>query len=357
MQQGCTHNIHPEPLSHYCFDCGRYLCIICSHHHLTSRSTYGYCIGPSSQAQDLEQWLLDWADARTCDEEGHVPGMQSLAVERVQQPQLPAGTEQELPDQQTVQAQRQHEHAAQEETPEEPSQELAQPQQRTEEQGGLQAAKEAPTPIDIKTYSHTYTQSQGQHEQLAQEDELEVPLQEPDQQKQPKQGPGTQAATEDPTHICTKTYSQQKQRKQEPGPQAARDAQSLIGNEEHDDDPTRTPMERWMAKTPSASVGDLDLSELTQIDNHSLTQLPRIPHRATIAVSEPTSLSGGLSTLKPSITIDAPCGVCALASSPEQCHVHNAETCLGNRPQEASDELLDIRVETGADCGAEPDAQ
>ena len=38
--------------------------------------------------------------------------------------------------------------------------------------------------------------------------------------------------------------------------------------------------------------------------------------------------------------------MCALPSSPEQCHVHIAETCLGNRPQEASDELLDTRVET-----------
>ena len=37
--------------------------------------------------------------------------------------------------------------------------------------------------------------------------------------------------------------------------------------------------------------------------------------------------------------------------------MHIAETCLGNRPQEASDELLDTRVETGADCGAEPDVQ
>jgi hypothetical protein len=197
---------------------------------------------------------------------------------------------------------------------------------------------------------------------------------------------------------------QQKQSNQEPGTQAATDAQALIGNEEHDDDPTRTPMERWMAKTPSASVGNLDLwlmnntlkelfspthphthtqgggqclmpslcmgrrafcivcgatlrqamltwaavahqqaqasqapvaeaedapaagtthththtpgtththihtltsaPELTQIDNHSLTQLPRITDRATIAVSEPTSLSGGLGALKPSITID-----------------------------------------------------
>ena len=34
-----------------------------------------------------------------------------------------------------------------------------------------------------------------------------------------------------------------------------------------------------------------------------------------------------------------------------------AETCLGNRPHEASDELLDTRVETGADHGAEPDVQ
>jgi hypothetical protein len=37
--------------------------------------------------------------------------------------------------------------------------------------------------------------------------------------------------------------------------------------------------------------------------------------------------------------------------------VHNAQTCLGNRPQEASDELLDTRVETGADRCAEPDVQ
>jgi hypothetical protein len=43
--------------------------------------------------------------------------------------------------------------------------------------------------------------------------------------------------------------------------------------------------------------------------------------------------------------------------------VHNAGKCLENRQQEASDELLDIRelldiqVETGADCGAEPDVQ
>jgi hypothetical protein len=244
MQQGCTHNIHPEPLSHYCFDCGRYLCIICSHHHLTSRSTYGYCIGPSSQAQDLDQWLLDWADARTCDEEGHVPGMQSLAVERVQQPQLPAGTEQELPDQQTVQAQRQHEHAAQEETPEEPSQELAQelaqPQQRKEEQGGLQAAKEAPTPIDIKTYSHTYTQSQGQHEQLLQVDRLEGPSQEPDHQKQ---------------------------NKQEPGPQAATDAQSLIGNEAHDDD-TRHTHTLKLGKTYTHTHSHTHTPEHTQTNNH-----------------------------------------------------------------------------------------
>jgi len=36
--------------------------------------------------------------------------------------------------------------------------------------------------------------------------------------------------------------------------------------------------------------------------------------------------------------------------------VHNAEKCLGNRPLEASDELLDIWVETvtGADGGAQP---
>jgi hypothetical protein len=31
--------------------------------------------------------------------------------------------------------------------------------------------------------------------------------------------------------------------------------------------------------------------------------------------------------------------------------------CLGNRPQEASDELLETRMETGADRGAEPDVQ
>ena len=37
--------------------------------------------------------------------------------------------------------------------------------------------------------------------------------------------------------------------------------------------------------------------------------------------------------------------------------MHIAETCLGNRPQEASDELLDTQVETGADRGAEPDVQ
>ena len=37
--------------------------------------------------------------------------------------------------------------------------------------------------------------------------------------------------------------------------------------------------------------------------------------------------------------------------------MHIAETCLGNRPQEASDELIDTRVETGADCGAEPNVQ
>jgi hypothetical protein len=64
-----------------------------------------------------------------------------------------------------------------------------------------------------------------------------------------------------------------------------------------------------------------------------------------------------ISTLKSSTTIDAPCGVCALASSPEQCHVQIAETCLENRPQEASDELLNTQVETGADRGAEPDVQ
>ena len=69
------------------------------------------------------------------------------------------------------------------------------------------------------------------------------------------------------------------------------------------------------------------------------------------------SYSRGVIALKPSTTIDAPCEVCALGSSPDQCHVHNAEQCLGNRPQEASDELLDIRVVTGADCGAEPDVQ
>jgi hypothetical protein len=37
--------------------------------------------------------------------------------------------------------------------------------------------------------------------------------------------------------------------------------------------------------------------------------------------------------------------------------VHIVETCLGNRPQEASDELLDTQVETSADRGAEPDVQ
>ena len=37
--------------------------------------------------------------------------------------------------------------------------------------------------------------------------------------------------------------------------------------------------------------------------------------------------------------------------------MHIVETCLGNRPQEASDELLDTQVETGADRGAEPDVQ
>ena len=34
-----------------------------------------------------------------------------------------------------------------------------------------------------------------------------------------------------------------------------------------------------------------------------------------------------------------------------------AETCLGNRPHEASDELLDTRLETGSDRDAEPDVQ
>ena len=35
-----------------------------------------------------------------------------------------------------------------------------------------------------------------------------------------------------------------------------------------------------------------------------------------------------------------------------------AETCIGNsRLKEASDQLLDTRVETGADCGAEPNVQ
>ncbi len=56
-------------------------------------------------------------------------------------------------------------------------------------------------------------------------------------------------------------------------------------------------------------------TEQTQTNNHSLTHLPWIADRATIAVSEPTSLSRGLSALKPTTTIDSPCGVCALASS------------------------------------------
>ena len=71
---------------------------------------------------------------------------------------------------------------------------------------------------------------------------------------------------------------------------------------------------------------------------------------------EPISYSGGVVALKPYSIIHAPCWACALASSPEKCQVHNAEKCLGNRPLEASDELLDIWVETvtGADGGAQP---
>ena len=155
------------------------------------------------------------------------------AEEQVQQQQqlhqLPAGTAQEQLDQRTDHAQGRHERAAHEEEPGEQFQELD------------EAAKEAPTPIGIKTYSsHVYTQSQGQHEQLLQVDRLEGPSQEPDHQKQ---------------------------NKQEPGPQAATDAQSLIGNEAHDDD-TRHTHTLKLGKTYTHTHSHTHAPEHTQTNNH-----------------------------------------------------------------------------------------
>jgi len=139
------------------------------------------------------------------------------------------GTAQEQLDQRTDHAQGRNERAAHEEEPGEKFQELD------------EAAKEAPTPIDIKTYSHIYTQSQGPHEQLVQVDRLDEPSQEPDHQKQ---------------------------HKQEPGPQAATDAQSLIGNEAHDDDTALgTTHTHKHTLTPAPKP--------TQIINLSPTQHPR----------------------------------------------------------------------------------
>ena len=46
-----------------------------------------------------------------------------------------------------------------------------------------------------------------------------------------------------------------------------------------------------------------------------------------------------------------------IAETKTTVHIAETKTCLGNRPQEASDDLLDTRVETGADRGAEPDVQ
>jgi hypothetical protein len=51
----------PETPLHYSFDCGCYLCIFSSKYHITSKSAYGHCIGPSKQAQNIEQWMLDRA--------------------------------------------------------------------------------------------------------------------------------------------------------------------------------------------------------------------------------------------------------------------------------------------------------
>jgi hypothetical protein len=69
-------------------------------------------------------------------------------------------------------------------------------------------------------------------------------------------------------------------------------------------------------------------------------------------VSEPFSLSGGDLALKNLSTFDAPRGDCALASNPGQCITHAAETCIGNRPQEAFIGSLAIQTVEGADYGA-----
>ena len=64
-------------------------------------------------------------------------------------------------------------------------------------------------------------------------------------------------------------------------------------------------------------------------------------------------LVGGELAFKNSSSFDAPRGDCALASNPEQCITHTAETCTGNRPQEASVGSFAIEEVEGADYGTE----
>jgi len=57
--------------------------------------------------------------------------------------------------------------------------------------------------------------------------------------------------------------------------------------------------------------------------------------------------------LKPPFNLRRPSGDCALASNPEQCITHAAETCIGNSPQEAFVcRFVAIQAVEGADYGA-----
>ena len=94
----------------------------------------------------------------------------------------------------------------------------------------------------------------------------------------------------------------------------------------------------------------------TPTTNLSLSppQFPRSAQRAAAAVTEPLFLSGGQRHKKINPTTVAQCGVCALATHPEQyAIVYNAETCVEEGPQDATGELLGVGATPGAAGGVE----
>ncbi len=144
---------------------------------------------------------------------------------------------------------------------------------------------------------------------------------------------------------CQQEPDQQPQPKQAPGPQDARKAQDAGTTHTYTHRPGTAGATHTHTHTPKTSPIPPKKTKY----HPSLTLFPRIiasnadnttqgEAGCLSDASEPFSLSGGHHNLVTFSTLDDPCGDSALASSPKQCimtKIRSAETCIGNRPQEA----------------------